>query len=99
MRRELEELRWNMRSGQPPGSDPNYPGSTASPNVDMHDYSPHEGASGTYSNDSVRTDGSVSPAFESRPPTRKGSDNRATLPRAIDGYFLEGGKIDDCFRL
>ncbi|KAF1918483.1 hypothetical protein BDU57DRAFT_572683 [Ampelomyces quisqualis] len=94
MRRELEELRWNMRSGQPPGSDANYPGSTASPNVDMQGYSPQ-----TYSNDSVRTDGSVSPDFDSKPPTRKGSDNRATLPRAIDGYFLEGSKIDDCFRL
>lgn len=102
MRRELEELRWNMRSGQqPPGSDPNsnYPGSTASPNVDMQGYSPHDHGSAPYSNESVRTDGSVSPAYESRPPTRKGSDNRATLPRAIDGYFLEASKIDDCFRL
>jgi transcriptional regulatory protein LEU3 len=98
MRRELEELRWNMR-GQPPGSDSNYPGSTASPNVEMQGYSPHEGESGTYSNPSARTDGSVSPAFDSRPPTRKGSDQHSTLPRAIDGYFLEASKIDDCFTL
>ncbi|KAH7386094.1 hypothetical protein BKA66DRAFT_68947 [Pyrenochaeta sp. MPI-SDFR-AT-0127] len=98
MRRELEELRWNMRHN--PG-DPNYPQSTASPNVDMQNYTPHDHASGTYSDPSARTDGSnsLSPAFESRPPTRKGSDNRATLPRAIDGYMLDAKRIDDCFRL
>lgn len=99
MRRELEELRWNMRSGTGPGSDLNNPGSTASPNIDMQGYSPHDYGSGTYSNPSARTDGSVSPAFESRPPTRKGSDNHTTLPRVIDGYFLDGAKIDECFRL
>ncbi|KAH8722752.1 hypothetical protein GQ44DRAFT_351211 [Phaeosphaeriaceae sp. PMI808] len=99
MRRELEELRWNIRSGHAPGSDPNHPGSTASPNVDMQGYSPHEHGSGTYSNDSAGTDGSVSPAFDSRPPTRKGSDNRTTLPRTIDGYFLDATRIDDCFTL
>jgi transcriptional regulatory protein LEU3 len=98
MRRELEELRWNMRSGHAPGSELG-PGSTASPNVDMQGYSPHDYGSGTYSDPSARTDGSVSPAFESRPPTRKGSDNRITLPRVIDGYFIEAKKIDDCFKL
>lgn len=41
----------------------------------------------------------MSPAFDSRPPTRKNSDNRAILPRAIDGYVLEAKKIEDCFRL
>ncbi|KAH4683790.1 hypothetical protein HBI82_086970 [Parastagonospora nodorum] len=99
MRRELEELRWNMRSGTGLGSDPNNPASTASPNIDMQGYSPHDYGSGTYSNPSARTDGSVSPAFESRPPTRKGSENHTTLPRVIDGYFLDGAKIDECFRL
>lgn len=100
MRRELEELRWNMRQGgSAPGSDPNYPGSNASPNVDMQNYSPHEHESGTFSNASARTDGSVSPAYESGPPTRKGSDQRATLPRSIDGYTLDPKRIDDCFRL
>ncbi|KAF1849493.1 uncharacterized protein K460DRAFT_280097 [Cucurbitaria berberidis CBS 394.84] len=101
MRRELEELRWNMRqNGAQPG-DANYPNSVASPNVDMQNYTPHEHASGTYSDPSARTDGSnsLSPAFESRPPTRKGSDNRATLPRAMDGYMLDSRRIDDCFTL
>ncbi|CAO2651831.1 Nn.00g001140.m01.CDS01 [Neocucurbitaria sp. VM-36] len=101
MRRELEELRWNMRqNGSQPG-DPNYPQSNASPNVDMHNYTPHDHASGTYSDPSARTDGSnsLSPAFESRPPTRKGSDNRATLPRAMEGYMLDSRRIDDCFTL
>lgn len=99
MRRELEELRWNLRQGS---GDPNHTQSTtASPNVDMHNYTPHEHASGTYSDPSARTDASqsLSPAFESRPPTRKGSDNRATLPRYVDGYLLDAKKIDDCFTL
>ncbi|KAL5119569.1 hypothetical protein ACEQ8H_002415 [Pleosporales sp. CAS-2024a] len=101
MRRELEELRWNMRNGNAPGSDATAQGGpTASPNVDIQGYSPHEYGSGTYSNPSARTDdGSVSPAFDSRPPTRKGSDNQATLPRAMEGYFVDSYKIDECFRL
>jgi transcriptional regulatory protein LEU3 len=100
MRRELEELRWNMRQGGAPGSDVTYPASTASPgNGDMQTYSPREHGSGTYSDPSARPDGSMSPAFDSRPPTRKNSDNRAILQRAIDGYVLEAKKIEDCFRL
>ncbi|KAF1946022.1 C6 zinc finger domain-containing protein [Clathrospora elynae] len=100
MRRELEELRWNMRQGHNPG-DPNYPHSTASPNVDMQNYTPLDHASGSYSDPSGRTDGSdsMSPAFESRPPTRKGSDNHGTLSRAMDGYVLDAQRIDDCFTL
>ncbi|EFQ96027.1 hypothetical protein PTT_03590 [Pyrenophora teres f. teres 0-1] len=99
MRRELEELRWNMRQGQNPG-DPNYPQSTASPNVDMQNYTPLEHTSATYSDPSARTDASdsMSPAFDSRPPTRKGSDH-GTVPRAIDGYVLDAKRIDDCFTL
>lgn len=99
MRRELEELRWNLR--QNPG-DQNHPQSTtASPNVDMHAYTPQEHASGTYSDPSGRTEGSdsLSPSYESRPPTRKGSDNCATLPRYVEGYLLDAKKIDDCFAL
>ena len=101
MRRELEELRWNMRQGQAPG-DPNYPHSTASPNVDMQNYTPLEHASGTYSDPSGgRTDASdsMSPAFDSRPPTRKGSDHQGTIPRVIDGFLLDSKRIDDCFTL
>ncbi|KAI4659875.1 uncharacterized protein J4E79_005677 [Alternaria viburni] len=100
MRRELEELRWNMRQGQNPG-DANYPQSTASPTVDMQNYGPLEHASGTYSDPSGRTDASdsMSPAFDSRPPTRKGSDHHGTVPRVIDGYLLDSKRIDDCFTI
>lgn len=97
MRRELEELRWNMR--QNPG-DPNNPQSTtASPNVEMQNYTPLDHASGTYSDPSGRGSDSLSPAYDSRPPTRKGSDNRLTLPRNVDGWLLDAKKIDDCFTL
>ncbi|XPS78991.1 hypothetical protein M3J09_010986 [Ascochyta lentis] len=102
MRRELEELRWNMRHNGAPGSttDSNYPHSTASPNVDMGNLSPHD-HSGTYSDPSGRTDGShsLSPGFESRPPTRKGSGSNGTIPRMLDGYVLDPKRIDDCFML
>lgn len=100
MRRELEELRWNMRQGQAPG-DQSYPHSTASPNVDMQNYTPLEHASGTYSDPSGRTDASdsMSPAFDSRPPTRKGSDSQGTIPRVLDGFLLDSKRIDDCFAL
>ncbi|KAL6708534.1 hypothetical protein ACN47E_002515 [Coniothyrium glycines] len=100
MRRELEELRWNMRHTNP--GDPTYQSATASPNVDMQNYAPHENISGTYSDPSARTEGSdsMSPAYdESRPPTRKGSDTRVTLSRYMDSYLLDAKKIDDCFTL
>lgn len=94
MRRELEELRWNMRHNGAPGSatDSNYPHSTASPTVDMGDH---------YSDPSGRTDGShsMSPGFESRPPTRKGSGANGTIPRMLEGYVLDPKRIDDCFML
>lgn len=97
MRRELEELRWNMRHNQVPGSatDSNYPRSTASPNMDMdHDQS-------AYSDPSGGTDGShsLSPGLDSRPPTRKGSGSNGTIPRMLDGYVLDPKRIDDCFML
>ncbi|KAF1359802.1 hypothetical protein EJ07DRAFT_118490 [Lizonia empirigonia] len=102
MRRELEELRWNMRHNGAPGSatDSNYLHSTASPNVDMGDLSPRD-HSGTYSHPSGRTDGShsLSPGFESRPPTRKGSGANGTIPRMLEGYVLDPKRIDDCFML
>lgn len=95
MRRELEELRWNMRNSQAPGSatDSNYPHSTASPNMDMDREQ--------YSDPSGRTDAShsLSPGFDSRPPTRKGSGSNGTIPRMLDGYVLDSKRIDDCFML
>ncbi|KAJ4404648.1 hypothetical protein N0V91_005798 [Didymella pomorum] len=97
MRRELEELRWNMRHNGAPGSatDSNYPHSTASPNMDM------DRDQSTYSDLSGRTDGShsLSPGFESRPPTRKGSGSNGTIPRMLEGYVLDPKRIDDCFML
>ena len=102
MRRELEELRWNMRHNQAPGSvtESNYPHSTASPNVDMSNISPRD-HSGTYSDPSGRTDAShsLSPAFDSRPPTRKSSGSNGTAPRILEGYVLDPKRIDDCFML
>lgn len=95
MRRELEELRWNMRHNQAPGSatESNYPGSNASPSMDIEReaYSDHTG----------RTDAShsMSPGFESRPPTRKGSGSNGTIPRMLEGYVLDPKRIDDCFML
>lgn len=98
MRRELEELRWNMRHNQTPGSatDSNYPHSNASPILDMD-----RDQSATYSDLSGRTDGShsMSPGFESRPPTRKGSGTNGTIPRMLEGYVLDPKRIDDCFML
>lgn len=95
MRRELEELRWNMRHSQAPGSatESNYPHSTASPNMDMDREQ--------YSDPSGRTDAShsLSPGFESRPPTRKGSGSNGTIPRMLEGFVLDPKRIDDCFML
>ena len=104
MRRELEELRWNMRHNQGPGSvtDPNYPASTASPNVDMQNQSPLEHNSGTYSDLSGRTDAShsMSPSFEPRPDTANVTSNGGvTSARTLDGYVLDPKRIDDCFRM
>jgi transcriptional regulatory protein LEU3 len=55
----------------------------------------------TYSDLSGRTDGShsLSPGFESRPPTRKGSGSNGTIPRMLEGYVLDPKRIDDCFML
>lgn len=100
MRRELEELRWNMRQG----TDGAHPHSTPS-NVEGQTFSPLEPGSGTFSHPSVPpTDAStsLSPAFESghsRVGSRKGSPQGATLPRILDGYVVEAKRIDDCFTL
>jgi hypothetical protein len=54
-----------------------------------------------YSDPSGRTEGShsMSPGFESRPPTRKGSGSNGTIPRMLEGYVLDPRRIDDCFML
>jgi transcriptional regulatory protein LEU3 len=93
-----------MRHSQAPGSvtDPNYAGSTASPNVDMQNMSPQEPGSGTYSDLSGGTDGShsMSPGtFEQRQETGNAIPIGTTSPRSLDGYVLDPKRIDDCFRL
>jgi hypothetical protein len=92
-----------MRHSQAPGSvtDPNYPASTASPNVDMQNQSPRDHNSGAYSDLSGGTDGShsMSPSFEPRPETGNGTSNGATSSRALDNYVVDPKRIDDCFRM
>ncbi|KAF2122766.1 C6 zinc finger domain-containing protein [Lophiotrema nucula] len=104
MRRELEELRWNMR-----GDGTHHPNQFATPNSSMGgvggvDYSPYEGPSGSFTGGSV-TGSSLSPSYEngggvSRPVSRKGSGpSSQTLPRVLDGYFVDAKRIEDCFTL
>ena len=99
MRRELEELRWNLRQNS--GDSSQSQSTAASPDLDTHNYTPQEHATGTYSDLSGRTEVSdpLSPSYGSRPPTKKGPDNYATLPRYLEGYRLDAKKIDDCFAL
>ena len=54
-----------------------------------------------YTDPSGRTEAShsMSPGFESRPPTRKGSGSNGTIPRMLEGYVLDPKRIDDCFML
>jgi transcriptional regulatory protein LEU3 len=99
MRRELEELKWNLRN------DPSHVRSTPSSNIgtveDVHNFAPYEHGSGTMSNASGARD-SISPYENgpSRPSTRKGSHGISpTLPRALNGYLVDAKKIEDCFSL
>ncbi|KAL5392483.1 hypothetical protein PMIN02_006202 [Paraphaeosphaeria minitans] len=98
MRRELEELRWNMRQG---GGDPlSTPGSLG----DASSFrSPHDPASGSFSNPSApRTDASMSPALENgHNPAKDGKPTAAgpTMSRSLDGFVVDARKIDDCFAL
>ncbi|KAL5392286.1 hypothetical protein DPSP01_000800 [Paraphaeosphaeria sporulosa] len=98
MRRELEELRWNMRQG---GGDPlSTPGSLG----DASSFrSPHDPANGSFSNPSApRTDASMSPALENGPNAAKDAKPIAagpTISRSLDGFVVDARKIDDCFAL
>lgn len=99
MRRELEELKWNLRN------DPNHVHSAPSSNIgtidDVQNFAPYEHGSGTVSNGSAAGD-SKSPYENgpSRPATRKGSQVATpTLPRALNGYLVDAKKIEDCFSL
>lgn len=98
MRRELEELRWNMRQG---GADPlSTPGSLG----DASSFrSPHDPANGSLSNPSApRTDASLSPAMENIPNVGKDGKPSSAIPtisRSLDGFVVDARKIDDCFAL
>lgn len=100
MRRELEELKWNMRQG---GSDPTHMHATPTSNVGSGDgqmHSPLEHGS-AYSI-AERTEGSrsMSPSHSgSAPPTQNGSHPHPTLPRILDGFVVDSKKIEDCFNM
>jgi hypothetical protein len=101
MRRELEELRWNMRQGGH-GEVHSTPGSLA----DASSFrSPHEPGNGSFSNPSApRTEASMSPPMDlgipgSIPNDVKNIATGPTLPRALDGFVVDARKIDDCFAL
>lgn len=100
MRRELEELRWNMRQGV--GDPHSTPGSLG----DASSFrSPHDQMNGSFSNPSApRTEASMSPSMDLGIPGSVGTDaksntNGPTLPRALDGFVVDARKIDDCFAL
>ncbi|PVI04715.1 hypothetical protein DM02DRAFT_160539 [Periconia macrospinosa] len=97
MRRELEELRWNMR--QAPAS-----------SLDGTNSAFHSPSAGTFSNPQSGdvTEASLSPAMGGTGSvnggsaggagSRKGSQGQ-TLSRALDGYVVDAKRIDDCFAL
>ena len=106
MRRELEELRWNLRHGH---GDPNMAHSTPGSIADGGSFrSPLEQPSGTFSNPSApATESSMSPALENGTvgasgyvgTEGKGSIGGPTVTRALDGFVVDARKIDDCFAL
>ena len=104
MRRELEELRWNMRQGDGPSHSLNAPKPSHTGGSDAHTFSPMEQDSGTYSTVSAgRTEGSMSPSFQgptSGSQTRQSSHGlTGTHARILEGYVVDAKKVDDCFAL
>lgn len=101
MRRELEELKWNMRN------DPNHVHSTPSSNVgaheDMQNANVYDQGPGTTSSAGSAVADAISPYENglSKPATRKGSQGpgSSTLARALNGYLVDAKKIGDCFTL
>ncbi|KAF2709898.1 hypothetical protein K504DRAFT_476060 [Pleomassaria siparia CBS 279.74] len=101
MRRELEELKWNMRN------DTNHVNSTPSSVIGTVDevqsfpgYEPGPGT--TISSTASGVNDSISPYENgpSRPSTRTGPGSQAhTLPRALNEYLVDAKKLQDCFSL
>ncbi|KAF2729375.1 C6 zinc finger domain-containing protein [Polyplosphaeria fusca] len=99
MRRELEDLRWNMRQTNDP-SQLGTPRSNLGP-ADMQNYSPLEPPA-SYSGASGTGGSSMSPSYHdpiSHPTSRKNSSGQSTLPRTLDSFAIDSKKIDDCFTL
>ncbi|KAF2686999.1 hypothetical protein K458DRAFT_297131 [Lentithecium fluviatile CBS 122367] len=101
MRRELEELRWNMRQGQP--HEPSQPHSTPGSTFEGHGafHSPMEPASGMYSSrEETEASESMSPHFEAPGSGGFGPERKArTVARSLEGFLVDAKKIDDCFGL
>ena len=108
MRRELEELKWNMRGGAETSHMMATPTSNTN-SADMPHYSPVDRKPGSFSGHSARgteESSSMSPhqGGESGPSTgpRSGSNagaQPAIIPRALDGYIVDARRIEDCFTL
>ncbi|KAF2659801.1 C6 zinc finger domain-containing protein [Lophiostoma macrostomum CBS 122681] len=105
MRRELEDLKWNMRHGAESSHMMATPTSHTD-SIDAPHYSPPAPGPGSYSNTSARTEESVSMSPHqsggSGPPTGPRTDphtHPAILPRALEGYAVDAKRIEDCFTL
>ncbi|KAF2181907.1 hypothetical protein K469DRAFT_729050 [Zopfia rhizophila CBS 207.26] len=103
MRRELDQLRWNIRQANDPSHMLPTPTSDM-PSVNSQSFSPRGHPSVTFSNASGATTGSsLSPSFgdtASNPISRRTSQTPApTLPRALDGYVIDSKRIEDCYTL
>ncbi|CAI6332389.1 unnamed protein product [Periconia digitata] len=97
MRRELEELRWNMR--QPPGSNPDGTNSAFhSPSAGTFSGPPSGDVTETSLSPAFGGSGSVNDGSSGGGASRKGSQGQ-TLSRALDGYVVDAKRVDDCFEL
>jgi transcriptional regulatory protein LEU3 len=105
MRRELEELRWNLRHGNP--NDPTLVLAHGTPasqmSGDHQPFSPQDGTASYMSGPQTDESESMSPPHQSSasgPPTRKPSGgDAATMARSLDGYVVDPTKIAECFTL
>ncbi|KAF2643798.1 hypothetical protein P280DRAFT_444949 [Massarina eburnea CBS 473.64] len=94
MRRELEELRWNMRQAggsatATPGAGGDGQSSAFQSPIDMSSYH-----SGPRSGEVTDASQSLSPV-----PVGYGGGQGMTATRALDGYVVDAKRIDDCFSL
>ena len=100
MRRELEELRWNIRQGP---HDPNQPQSTP-PGSTFESHSAFQSPmdpNGAYSSrEETEASESMSPRFEAPGSGGVIADRKGiTVARHLDGFWVDAKRIDDCFGL